>query len=206
MLGETKITVNVLVYNQGWDANMLLHYGHVRSELIGNFKELFSVNCSYIISNWVLWYNKWCILNTRCIYVIQMEYTWLKIASQIIKLCYFVIQPLTPRRMSGWPYHVITCIVWFFLCRDVKNTKFNQYLPMVLTSLNVSDSIFLKLVMFWIWRHHDMALWRHVDDAWHNCLFLTTATNVNNWADVVNHVTRLRQTGDKENFERWIMG
>ena len=34
---------------------------------------------------------------------------------------------------------------------------FNQYLLMVLTSLNVSYSRFRKLVMFWMWRHHDMA-------------------------------------------------
>ena len=59
---------------------------------------------------------------------------------------------------------------------DVKNTKFNQYLPLLLTSLNVWGSRFRKLVMFWMWRHHDMALWRHGGGAWHNGLILTTAS------------------------------
>ena len=40
----------------------------------------------------------------------------------------------------------------------------------------------------------------------YNCLFLTTASNVNCWADVVNHVTRLWQAGDMEHFERRITG
>ena len=44
-----------------------------------------------------------------------------------------------------------------FLSRGVKNTKLNQYLPVLLTSLNVSDSRFRKHLMFWMWRHHDMA-------------------------------------------------
>ena len=33
-----------------------------------------------------------------------------------------------------------------------------------------------------------------------------TASNVNYWADVANHVTLLWQAGDIENFERWITG
>ena len=36
-----------------------------------------------------------------------------------------------------------------FLSRDVKNTKFNQYLPVDSTSLNVFNSRFRKPVMFW---------------------------------------------------------
>ena len=93
-----------------------------------------------------------------------------------------------------------------FLSRDVKNTKFNQYLPVLLMSLNVSDSRFRKLVMFWMWRHHDMELWRHGGGAWHNGLILTTASNGNSWADVAKHVTRLWQAGDTENLERRITG
>ena len=93
-----------------------------------------------------------------------------------------------------------------FLSRDVKNTKFNQYLPVLLTSLNVPYSRFRKFVMFWMWRHHDMTLWRHSCGAWHNGLILTTAGNANSWADVANHVTRLWQAGDTENFERRITG
>ena len=48
-----------------------------------------------------------------------------------------------------------------FLSPDIKNTRFNQYLPVFLTSLNVSGSTFQKLVMFWIWRHH------YNQHAWH---------------------------------------
>ena len=66
--------------------------------------------------------------------------------------------------------------------------QFNQYLPVDLTSLNVSNSRFRKSVMFWRWRRHGVALWRHGRDAWHNCLLLATASNVNCWNDVANHV------------------
>ena len=92
------------------------------------------------------------------------------------------------------------------LSRDMKNTKFNQYLPVDLTSLNVSNSRYRKPVMFWRWRHHGVALWRHGRGAGDNCLLLTTASNVKCWADVANHMTRLWQAGDTENFERRIMG
>ena len=88
----------------------------------------------------------------------------------------------------------------------VKNTKFNQYLPVDLTLLNVSKSRFRKPVMFWRWRRYGVALWRHGRGAWHNCLLQATASNVNCWADVANHVTWLWQAGDTENFERRIMG
>ena len=93
-----------------------------------------------------------------------------------------------------------------FLSRDVKNTKFNQYLPVDLTSLNVSNSRFRKPAIFWRWRRHGVALWRHGRGAGHNCLLLATASNVNCWADVANHVTWLWQAGDTENFERRITG
>ena len=53
-----------------------------------------------------------------------------------------------------------------------------------------------------MWRHRGAALWRHSCGAWHNCLFLTTASNVNCWADVANHVAQLWQAGDTEKFER----
>ena len=46
-----------------------------------------------------------------------------------------------------------------------------------------------------IWHYGIMAV-----DTWHNDLFLTTASNVNCWADFANHVTRLQQVGDAENF------
>ena len=51
-----------------------------------------------------------------------------------------------------------------------------------------------------------MALWRHGGGAWHNGSILTTASNGNSWADFVNHVIRLWQAGDTENFERRIKG
>ena len=79
------------------------------------------------------------------------------------------------------------------------------YIPVNLTSLNVSNSRFQKPVMFWRWRHHCVASWRHGRGAWHNCLLLP-ASNVNSWADVANHVTQLWQAGDTENFERRITG
>ena len=60
--------------------------------------------------------------------------------------------------------------------------------------------------MFWRWRRHGVALWRHGRGAWHNCLLLVTASNVNCWADVANHVTWLWQASDTEYFERRIMG
>ena len=97
------------------------------------------------------------------------------------------------------------CDVWWAVSRnytvllqfcDVKNTKFNQHLPVVSRSLNVLVSKFRKLVMFWMWRHRDMALWRHGDGALHNDLFLMTASNVKCWVVVANHVTRLWQAGD----------
>ena len=80
-----------------------------------------------------------------------------------------------------------------FLFRYVKNTNFNQYLPVILMSLGVWDSKFGKLVMFWMWRHHDMALWRHGSGAWHNCLILTPTaepTLLTTWLDCGNRVIR----------------
>ena len=93
-----------------------------------------------------------------------------------------------------------------FLSRDVKNTNFNQYLPVDLTSLNESNSRFRKPVMFWRWRRHGVVLWRHSRGTWHNCLLLATASNVNYWADVANHVTWLWLAGDTENFKCGITG
>ena len=54
--------------------------------------------------------------------------------------------------------------------RDVKSTKLNQYLPVVLTSLNVTDSRFRKSLMLWMRRHRDIALWHHDGGAWYNDL------------------------------------
>ena len=70
-----------------------------------------------------------------------------------------------------------------FLSRDAKNIKKN-----------------------WRWRRHAVALWRHDRGAWHNCLLLATASNINCWADIANHVTWLWQAGDTKNFERQITG
>ena len=53
-----------------------------------------------------------------------------------------------------------------------------------------------------MWRHHGRALWRRGGGAWYNVLLRTTASNVNCWADVSNHVTRLWQAGDTDNVER----
>ena len=130
----------------------------------------------------------------------------------IIKLCCYVIRSTrSPERSAPaadspreiW-WTVSRNYIVLFLSRDVKNTKFNQYLPADLTSLNVSNSSFRKSVMFWRWRCHGVALWRHGRGAWHNFLLLATASNVNCWAAVANHVTWLWQAGDTENFERRI--
>ena len=133
----------------------------------------------------------------------------------IIKLCCYVIRSTRSPEGSPRAAAVSPRDIWWtvsrnytvlFLSRDAKNTKFNQYLPVDLTSLNVSNSRFRKPVMFWRWRRHGVALWRHGRGAWHNYLLLATASNVNSWADVSNHVTWLWQAGDTENFERRITG
>ena len=83
--------------------------------------------------------------------------------------------PMTPRETSGGSY---------------QDTKCNQYLPMGFTSLNVTNSRFLKDVMFWMWRHYGMVLWRHSGGARHNALFLMTASNVKSWTDIANDFTQ----------------
>ena len=124
------------------------------------------------------------------------------------KLCCYVIRPVRSARAADSPREICWTVsrnnTVLSLSHDVK--KFNQYLPLILTSLNVSDSRFRKLVIFLMWRHHDMVLWHHGGGAWQNGLILTTVSNGNSWADVANHVIRLCQAGDTENFERRIMG
>ena len=117
----------------------------------------------------------------------------------VVKIWQFgKVWPLTPR--GRWTAsHNFTVL---FLSHDVKNTKFVAFFML----LNVSDSTFLKLSMFWMWHQHDMALWCHGGGAWHSSLILTTASNGNSWADVANHVTRLWQVGDTGNFECRITG
>ena len=110
-------------------------------------------------------------------------------------------RPPTPGRgISGRPHHVTTVL---FLSRGVKITQFNQNLPVVLTSLNVSNSKFRKFIMFCMWRHHGRAFWRHGGSAWHNGLFLPTASNDNCFADVVNTVAWLGRVVD---FDHRITG
>ena len=95
---------------------------------------------------------------------------------KMIKLwCYMIRSTKHPegsQRPPGWPgwrnYTVL-----FSSC-DVKNTKFNYPSLVPLTFLNVSDSRCRKHVKFWMWRHRDMALWRHCGGAWHNGLIPTT--------------------------------
>ena len=122
-----------------------------------------------------------------------------------IKLCCYVMRSTRSPSWEIW-WTVSRNYTVLFLSLDVKNTKFNQYLPVDLTSLNVSNSRFRKPVMFRRWRRHGVALWRHGRGAWHNCLLTATASNVNCWVDVAYHVTWLWQAGDTENFERRITG
>ena len=110
----------------------------------------------------------------------------------MIKLCCYVIRSTRHPEGSQWPPPWSAPAadpprdVWWtasrnytvlFLSRDVKHTEFNQYIPVLLSSLSMSDSRFRKLVMLWMWRHHDMVLWRPGGGAWHNGLILTTASN-----------------------------
>ena len=146
-----------------------------------------------------------------CVYIVNST-------EIIIKLCCYLIRsirsprgvkvgqpcPLTPQRRFGGTYHVTTQFYFYPVMSKIK--KFNQYLPMLLTLLNVSDSRFRKIVMFWMWRHHDMALWHHGGGAWHNDLILMTASIGNSWADIANHVPPLLQAGDTENFKCRITG
>ena len=105
----------------------------------------------------------------------------------------------SPREIWWTVSHNYTVL---FLSRHVKKQNSINIYP----SLILSNSIFRKPVMFLRWRHHGVAWLRHSRGAGHNCLLLTTASNVNCWADVANHVTRLWQAGDTENFERRIRG
>ena len=82
-----------------------------------------------------------------------------------------------------------------FVSHDVKTTKINQYLSVILMLLNVSNSRFQKLVMFWMW-YHGIALWHHSNGAWPNGLFLMTASDINCWTDIANCVARLWQAGE----------
>ena len=99
---------------------------------------------------------------------------------------------MTQRKSRG-PYRVTTQFYFFPWCQ---NCKCNQYLPGNLASIIVSNSGFQTLVMFWMWRHHGIALWCHGDGAWHNALFLTTASNINCWTDVANRVAWLWWVGE----------
>ena len=123
---------------------------------------------------------------------------------KIIKLCCYMIRstrsPEGSPRPPGWLQQF-----YFYPVMSKIQNSINIY-RVDLTSLNESNSRFQKPVMFWRWRHHGVALWRHGRGAWHNCLLLATASNVNCWADVANHMTWLWQAGDTENFERWITG
>ena len=118
------------------------------------------------------------------------------------------VHQTSQRESVGWPADSPRDVWWtvsrnytvLLLSRDVQNTKFNQFLPVVFTSFNVADSRFRKRLMFWMRRHSDIALWRHGGGAWHNNLFLTTASNVDCWADVTNQVTRLWKAGECGKF------
>ena len=134
-------------------------------------------------------------------------YWWiLQMVGVMIKLCTYVILSLRhpegsqclPDCRSAPAADILKDVWWtvscnytiLFLSPDVKNTIYIQYLSMVLTLLNMSDSRFRKLIMLWMWRHHGMALWCHGSGAWHNYIFLMTGININCWAVFANHMTR----------------
>ena len=64
-----------------------------------------------------------------------------------------------------------------FLSRDVKNTNSINIYPWIWRRLTCQTQDFGNLFRRWL--HHGVALWRHGCEAWHNCLLLTTASNVN---------------------------
>ena len=113
-------------------------------------------------------------------------------SDMIIKLCFGGVSsrgwPAVSSAAADFPLDVGWTIsrdyTVLFLSRDVKNIIFNKYLPLILTLLNVCNSSFRKLVLFWMLHHHGMALCRHDGGAWHNGLFLTTTSNVNCWAEL----------------------
>ena len=115
-------------------------------------------------------------------------------------------RPRTPLGRSGGPYHVTTQFYLYPVMSKIQNS-INIY-PWIWRRLTcpMPNSRFRNPVMFWRWRRHGVALWRHGRGTWHNCLLLATASNVNCWADFANHVTCLWQAGDTENFERRITG
>ena len=77
-------------------------------------------------------------------------------------------------------YKGLSFIPWY------KNNKINLYLLGVSMSLNVYDSKFPKLLIFWMWRHYGITLWCHGD----GFLFLTTPSSVNCCTYVAKRVTR----------------
>ena len=60
---------------------------------------------------------------------------------------------------SAGTYYATTQFYFYPVMSKVQNS-INIY-PWFLTSLNVSNSRFHKFVMFWMWRHHSITLWRH---------------------------------------------
>ena len=84
--------------------------------------------------------------------------------------------------------------------RDLKMQYQIQYLLLVLTSLNVSNWRFRKLVILWMWRDYGMALRRHNGGVWHHTLFATIASKITSWADVANDFTQTRLDCGK-----WLM-
>ena len=83
---------------------------------------------------------------------------------------------------SDGVYHIAT--VWFLSSAVVKATNtINIYLR-IWRHFMCWALRFQKLILFWIWRHHGIALWHHGDGAWHHALLLMTVSNVNCSADV----------------------
>ena len=73
--------------------------------------------------------------------------------------------------------------VWF-LSRDVKNTKFNQYSPVVGRRLTCPSQDFGSSWCFICDIIMVIVLWPHVGGAWHVIVFTSTAIIVNSRADV----------------------
>ena len=101
----------------------------------------------------------------------------------MIKLCPYVIQftklPEGSQRWlseeSGGPYQMTTQFNFYPVMSKLQNS-INNY-PWCWRRLLFLTLRLQPLVIFWMWRHHGIALWRPGSGAWNNGLFLTTVNN-----------------------------
>ena len=100
--------------------------------------------------------------------------------------------------ISGGPYHVTK--QFSFDPVMPKNTKFNWYLLVVLTSLKSPKSTFWKLVLFCVWRHHGAS----IVTSWRWCLIQWQCFVSNDRSNAFHsNEARLRQARDTVKTLSW---